>query len=99
MYVYYNANPTGKATGDCVIRAISAVTGLSWRDIHWDLAILSNEMYQMMNFMNQFNQFRSTLTGNPEQMVQQLRQSGQMSDEQFNQFSQMANQIMPFMRR
>lgn len=53
----------------------------------------------MTNFMNQFNQFRSTLTGNPEQMVQRLRQSGQMSDDQFNQFSQMANQIMPFLRR
>ena len=48
MYVYYNANPSGKATGDCVIRAISAVTGLPWRTVHWDLATISNEMYQMM---------------------------------------------------
>ena len=49
MYKYYNANPSGKATGDCVIRAISAVTGLPWRTVHWDLAMLSNEMYQMMD--------------------------------------------------
>lgn len=49
MYVYYNANPSGKATGDCVIRAISTVTGLPWRSVHWDLAALSNEMHQMMD--------------------------------------------------
>ena len=49
MYVYYNANPSGKATGDCVIRAIATVTGLPWRTVHWELAALSNEMYQMMD--------------------------------------------------
>ena len=53
----------------------------------------------MMNFMNQFNQFRSNLSGNPQQMVQQMLQSGQMSQEQFNQLSGMANQIMPFIKR
>lgn len=49
MYVNYNANPSGKATGDCVIRAISTITGLPWRTVHWDLAELSNEQYQMMD--------------------------------------------------
>ena len=53
----------------------------------------------MMNFMNQFNQFRSGLQGNPQQIVDQLRQNGQMSDEQFQQLSNLANQILPFMRR
>lgn len=53
----------------------------------------------MMNFMNQFNQFRAGLSGDPQQMVQQLMQSGQMTKEQFDQLSGMANQIMPFMRR
>ena len=53
----------------------------------------------MMNFMNQFNRFRQGIQGNPQQMVQQLRQNGQMSDQQFNYFSGIANQIMPFMRR
>lgn len=52
-----------------------------------------------MNFMNQFNQFRQGLQGNPQQMVQSMLQNGQMSQEQFNQLSSMANQIMPFMRR
>ena len=53
----------------------------------------------MMNFMNQFNQFRSGIQGNPQQMVDQLRQNGQMSDAQFQQLSNMASMIMPFMRR
>lgn len=52
-----------------------------------------------MNFMNQFNQFRSGVLGNPQQMVQNMIQNGQMSQEQFNQLSNMANQIMPFIRR
>jgi len=30
---FYNANPLGKYTGDCVARAISAVTGMSWETV------------------------------------------------------------------
>ena len=53
----------------------------------------------MMNFMNQFNQFRQGIQGNPQQMVQNMLQNGQMSQEQFNQLSGMAQQIMPFIKR
>ena len=53
----------------------------------------------MTNFMNQFNQFRHGIQGNPQQMVQNMLQNGQMSQEQFKQLSNMANQIMPFIRR
>ena len=52
-----------------------------------------------MNFMNQFNQFRQGIQGNPQQMVQNMLQNGQMTQAQFDQLSNMANQIMPFMRR
>lgn len=50
----------------------------------------------MQNFMNQFNQFRQNFGNqqNPQQMVQQLLDSGQMSQQQFNQLSRMANQIL-----
>lgn len=50
----------------------------------------------MQNFMNQFNQFRQNFGNgqNPQAVVQQLLDSGKMSQEQFNQLSQMANQIM-----
>lgn len=50
----------------------------------------------MQNFMNQFNQFRQNFDSNqnPQQVVQQLLDSGRMSQQQFNELSQMANQIM-----
>lgn len=47
----------------------------------------------MTNLLSQFNQFRSTFSGNPEQQVKQLIQSGRMSQEQFNQLAQTANQL------
>lgn len=47
----------------------------------------------MTNLLSQFNQFRSTFSGNPEQQVKQLLQSGRMSQEQFNQLAQTANQL------
>ena len=56
-------------------------------------------MRQMGNFINKFNQYCQTFTGNPEARVKQLLQSGQMSQEQFQQLSQMANQIMPLLKK
>ena len=53
----------------------------------------------MMNFISQFNQFRTGISGDPKAQVQQLLNSGQMSQEQFNQLSAMAQQFMPFVRR
>lgn len=47
----------------------------------------------MTNFMNALNQFRYTFSGDPKQRVQQLLNSGQMSQEQFQQLSQMATQL------
>lgn len=51
----------------------------------------------MMNMMTQLNQFKQTFQGNPKQQVQQLLNSGRMSQEQFNQLSQMATQIQNMM--
>ncbi len=61
---------------------------------------MNNNMFQRFggpqNFINQFNQFRQNFSNqqNPQQMVQQLLDSGKMTQEQFNQLSQMANQII-----
>ena len=52
----------------------------------------------MTNLLSQFNQFRSTFSGNPEQQVKQLLQSGRMSQEQFNQLAQTANQLYRFVK-
>ena len=51
----------------------------------------------MMNMITQLSQFRQTFQGNPKQQVQQLLNSGKMSQEQFNQLSQMATQIQNMM--
>ena len=51
----------------------------------------------MMSMIAQLNQFRQTFQGNPKQQVQQLLNSGRMSQEQFNQLSQMATQIQNMM--
>lgn len=50
------------------------------------------------NFLTQFSQFKSTFSGNPEQQVKQLLNSGQMSQEQFNQLAQTANQLRQFIK-
>lgn len=52
-----------------------------------------NPMGQMGNFINQFNQFRQTFMGNPEVQVKQMIQSGRMSQSQFEQLAQTANQL------
>lgn len=53
----------------------------------------------MQNFMNQFNQFKQNFGNqNPQQVVQQLLDSGRMSQQQFNQLSQLANMIMGKMK-
>ncbi len=52
---------------------------------------VNNPMSNIMNLMNQFNQFKNNFKGNPEQQVRQLLNSGQMTQSQFNQLSQMAN--------
>ena len=51
----------------------------------------------MTNMMTQLNQFRQTFQGDPKQQVQQLLNSGKMSQQQFNQLSQMATQIQNMM--
>lgn len=39
MYKIYNPNPYGSRVGDCVVRAVSKVTGKKWVDTYIDLCI------------------------------------------------------------
>ena len=58
-----------------------------------------NPLYQQLQgntmspMMQQLMNFRKTFTGNPQQMVQQMINSGRISQEQVNQLAQQANQI------
>lgn len=52
----------------------------------------------MQNFSNQFNNFKQNFSqqgmGNPQALVQNLLNNGQMSQTQFNQYSAIADMIM-----
>lgn len=50
------------------------------------------------DFVTRFQQFQKTIQGNPQQMVQQMLSSGKISQEQFNQAVQIANQMMRFIK-
>ena len=56
------------------------------------------QMRSPMNFIQQFNQFRQMFRGNPQQQVQQLLNSGQMTQEQFEQYKSTAQQMMNMFR-
>jgi hypothetical protein len=47
----------------------------------------------------QAREFQKQFNGNPRQEVERLLQTGQMSQSQFNQYSQIAQQVAQFMGR
>ena len=57
-----------------------------------------NQMGGFNNFISNFNifqqQFRQSAQMNPQQIIQQKIQNGEITQEQFNQMAQIANQIM-----
>lgn len=70
---------------------------------------MSNPLYQQMdnampqgmgnmgNIMQRFQQFRRMFNGDPRQQVQQLLNSGRVSQQQYDQAVQMANQLQRMM--
>lgn len=46
-YIFYNPNPLGLSVGDCTVRAISKVTGLSWQETYLYLLIQGYMMSDM----------------------------------------------------
>lgn len=65
---------------------------------------MSNPLFNSFGNMNPFQQlindaraFRKTFQGNPREEVEKLLNSGQMTQEQFNQYSQIARQVAPMM--
>ena len=65
---------------------------------------MSNPLYQQMQpqnnlqqMMQRFQQFKRTFSGNPQQQVQQLLNTGRVSQAQYNQAFQMAQQFQRMM--
>lgn len=68
---------------------------------------MANQLYNQMmsggnqqnNFLQRFNQFRQNFSGNPQQQIQQMLNSGQISQEQYNRAVQQAQNIMRMLGR
>ena len=65
---------------------------------------MANPLYQMMaqqmpqnSILQRFMQFRQSFRGDPQQQVQQLLNSGKVSQSQYNQAVQMAQQLQKMM--
>jgi vancomycin permeability regulator SanA len=50
------------------------------------------------NLIQRFQQFKQSFTGNPQQQVQQLLNSGKVSQEQYNQAVKMAQQLQQLLK-
>lgn len=65
---------------------------------------MANSIYNLFNrkpqnnMLAQFQQFRNSFKGDPKQQVQELLNSGKMSQEQFNRLSQMANEMQSLLK-
>lgn len=52
----------------------------------------------MQAILSQFQQFRNSYKGNPKQQIQQMLNSGQISQDQYNKAVQMANALQQFLK-
>ncbi|MEE0900685.1 MAG: hypothetical protein UIM25_07285 [Bacteroidales bacterium] len=48
--------------------------------------------------VNDFNNFKNNFKGDPRAEVEKMMRSGQLSQEQFNQYAQMANELSKYIR-
>lgn len=58
----------------------------------------NSPMGNMTNLVQRFRQFRSNFQGNPQQVVQQMMQSGRISQQQYNNAVQMAQQLQGLLK-
>lgn len=66
---------------------------------------MANSLYEEMknknpygNMIGQIKEFSKTIQGDPKEIVQSLLNSGKMSQQEFNKYSQMAQNILPFLK-
>lgn len=50
------------------------------------------------NMVNQFQQFKNSFSGDPKQQIQQLLNSGRISQDVYNNAVQMANELQKYLR-
>jgi hypothetical protein len=59
--------------------------------------MMGKQSNPMADLIRQAKDFRKQFSGNPRQEVERLLQTGKMSQQQFNQFSQIAQQVVQAM--
>lgn len=69
---------------------------------------MPNPLFQQLNngmsgnnplsMIQKFNEFRRNFTGDPKQMVEQLLQSGRMTQQQYQQLSQIASEFQKLVK-
>ena len=57
-------------------------------------ALGGQQMNPMAQLVADAKRLQQTMTGNPKQMVEELVKSGRLSQDQFNQYAQIANQLV-----
>ena len=57
-----------------------------------------NQFGNPTNMVQRFQEFRRNFSGNPQEIIQQMMNSGKISQEQYNQAVQTANRIMKMMK-
>jgi len=57
-----------------------------------------NQPNNMQGIIKQFKQFKESFTGNPQQQIQQLLNSGKVSQAQYNQAVQQANALQQMLK-
>lgn len=57
-------------------------------------ALGGQQVNPMAQLVADAKRLQQTMTGNPKQMVEELVKSGRMSQDQFNQYAQIANQLV-----
>lgn len=56
-FTYHNANPKGRITGDCVVRAICTALNASWEDTLSELTELALKIKEMTNDKKCFSKY------------------------------------------
>ena len=60
---------------------------------------MQNTFQNPMQLIQQINQFRQTISGNPEDIVRQMVQSGQVTQQQLDQAQSMAINLIKMLPR
>lgn len=59
---------------------------------------MPGRMGNMQNLVQQFQQFRNSFRGDPRQQIQQMLNSGRVSQEQYNNAMRMAQQMQNLLK-